>query len=120
MEFVGAHPTRMLTNVYFNPGDDGATLNYGYRGSPCWVDLGFDTTEGFHTYEIEWLPGCISWLADGTVVHRRASWDPTPIPHLPMRLLTNLWAPRSQEFAGRLDDRDLPVETIIKDVRISG
>lgn len=120
IEFVGSHPTRMLTNVYFNPGDDGTALSYGYRGSPCWVELGFDTTAEFHTYGIDWRPGCISWLVDGTVVHQRVSWDPTPIPHLPMRLHANVWVPRSRKLAGRLDDRDLPVEAVIRNLRVTG
>lgn len=120
IEFVGYHPTRMLTNVYFNPGDDGAALSYGYRGAPCWVELGFDATAEFHTYGIDWRPECISWLVDGTVVHQRASWDPTPIPHLAMRLHANVWVPRSQELAGYLDDRHLPVEAVVGNVRVTG
>jgi GR25 family glycosyltransferase involved in LPS biosynthesis len=120
IEFIGSHTTRILTNVYFNPGDDGAELSYGYRGSPCWVELGFDTTAEFHTYGIDWRPGCISWLVDGIVVHERVSWDPTPIPHLAMRLHANLWVPRSQELTERLDDRNLPVETVVGNVRVAG
>ncbi|TWG98538.1 Beta-glucanase/Beta-glucan synthetase [Nocardioides sp. J9] len=119
IEFIGSHPTRMLTNVYFNPGDDGTASSYGYRGSPCWVELGFDTTAEFHTYGIDWRPGCISWLVNGTVVHQRASWDPTPIPYLPMRLHANVWAPRSHELAGRLGDRDLPVAAVIENLRVT-
>lgn len=119
IEFVGLHPTRMLTNVYFNPGDDGAAFSYGYRGSPCWVELGFDASAGFHTYGIDWRPGCISWLVDGSVVHQRASWDPTPIPHLPMRLHANVWAPGSRVLAGQVDDRKLPAAAVFKDVTVT-
>lgn len=120
IEFVGSHPTRMLANVYFNPGDDGTALSHGYRGSPCWVELGFDSTTEFHTYGIDWRPGCISWLVDGTIVHQRASWDPTPVPHLPMCLYANVWVPRAQDLAGRLDARKLPVEAIFGSVRVTG
>jgi GR25 family glycosyltransferase involved in LPS biosynthesis len=120
IEFVGLHPTRMLTNVYFNPGDDGAAFSYGYRGSPCWVELGFDASTEFHTYGIDWRPGCISWLVDGSVVHQRASWDPTPIPHLPMRLHANVWVPRSRGLAGQVDDRKLPAAAVFKDVGVTG
>jgi hypothetical protein len=119
IEFIGLHPTRMLTNVYFNPGDDGSAFSYGYRGSPCWVELGFDASAEFHTYGIDWRPGCISWLVDGAIVHQRASWDPTPIPHLPMRLHANMWVPRSQDLAGRVDDRCLPAEAVFRDVRVT-
>jgi hypothetical protein len=35
IELTGDDPWRMLANVYFNPGDEGAAMAYGYRGSPC-------------------------------------------------------------------------------------
>jgi GR25 family glycosyltransferase involved in LPS biosynthesis len=104
VELLGNDPSRMLVNVYFNPGDDGVTLNFGYRGSPCWIELGFDSTQNFHHYAIDWRPERITWSVDGRVVHQRAGWDPTPIPHLPMRLHANLWVPRSEELAGRVDE----------------
>ena len=103
IELAGEDPHRMLVNVYFNPGDNGAALAYGYRGSPCSIALGFDATAEFHRYAIDWRPGRILWLVDDTVVHERMSWDPTPIPHLSMHLHANLWIPRSEDLAGRLD-----------------
>jgi len=118
IEFAGADPRQMLTNVFFNPGDDGAALGFGYRGSPCRVDLGFDATKDFHLYAIDWRPDRVAWLVDGKVVHERFGWDPTPIPHLGMRVHANLWAPRSQEFAGRLDRRELPAAAIFRNVSV--
>ena len=108
----------MLANIYFNPGDEGAEFGYGYRGSPCRIKLGFDTTQDFHLYAIEWRPSCIYWLVDGKVVHNRVGWDPTPIPHLPMRLHANLWAPRSEELAGTMDENALPSSATFKNVSI--
>ena len=105
-------------NVYFNPGDDGDVMEYGYRGSPCAIDLGFDATEDFHHYSIEWQPGHISWSVDGRIVHQRVSWEPTPIPYLPMRLYGNLWAPRSEELAGRLENNTLPANAVFRNVSI--
>lgn len=119
IEFGGPDPRRMLTNVFFNPGDEGAELSFGYRGSPCWIDLGFDATEELHEYAIDWRPDRVSWLVDGETVHERASWDPTPIPHLPMRVHANVWAPRSQELAGRIDERKLPASANFKDVVVA-
>lgn len=118
IELLGGHPTRMLTNVYFNPGDDGAALNYGYRGSPICVDLGFDATDDFHLYAIEWNPAQITWLVDGEVVHQRSGWNPTPIPHLAMRLIGNVWAPRSAGWAGRIDGAALPAEAGFRHVSV--
>jgi GR25 family glycosyltransferase involved in LPS biosynthesis len=118
IEIAGDDPHRMLVNVYFNPGDDGAAMAYGYRGSPCYVELGFDATLDFHLYTIDWHPDSISWSVDGRIVHQRVSWDPTPIPHLPMRLHANLWAPRSEELAGRIDESALPSSATFRNASI--
>lgn len=114
IELTGADPRRMVTNVYFNPGDEGTAIGFGYRGSPCRIDLGFDATEASHLYAIDWRPDRVVWLVDGRIVHERAGWDPTPIPHLSMRIHANLWAPRSEEFAGRLDQRSLPATAVFR------
>jgi hypothetical protein len=119
IELLGSDPRRMLVNVYFNPGDEGTAMNFGYRGSPCWIDLGFDASEGFHRYAIDWRPGRVTWLVDDCVVHERAGWDPTPIPHLEMRLHANLWTPRSEELAGRVDERGLPASAEFRSVSVS-
>jgi hypothetical protein len=116
IELAGADPSGMLVNVYFNPGDDGADMNYGYRGSPVRIDLGFDATADVHRYAIDWRPGRLTWLVDGRVVHERVGWDPTPIPHLDMRLHANLWAPRSTELAGPLDRAALPSTAVFSNV----
>lgn len=119
IEFVGGHPTRMLVNVFFNPGDDGAKMAFGYRGSPCWVDLGFDTTADWHRYAIDWRSDRVTWLVNGEVVHERLSWDPTPVPHLPMRLHANLWAPRSEDLTGPLRRSSLPAEASFRNVAVT-
>lgn len=116
IELTGDNPRQMLVNVYFNPGDDGAAIGFGYRGSPSRINLGFDASADFHTYAIDWLPDRILWSVDGVTVHERRSWDPTPIPHLPMRLHGNLWAPRSVELAGRLDWNALPASAEFRKV----
>ncbi len=118
IEFAGADPRRMLANVFFNPGDDGTAMGFGYRGAPCWIDLGFDATADFHLYAIDWQPDHVAWLVDGKTVHERVGWDPTPIPHLSMRLHANLWAPRSEELAGRIDESTLPAVAVFRNVLV--
>jgi hypothetical protein len=118
IELPGDNPRQMLVNVYFNPGDEGAAMGFGYRGSPYRVDLNFDASEDYHLYTIDWRPDAIIWSVDRRIAHERASWDPTPIPHLPMRLHANLWAPRSEELAGRIDDAGLPTEAHFRNVSI--
>jgi len=119
IEFSGVDPRRMLTNVFFNPGDDGTALSFGYRGTPHWIDLDFDATAKSHHYAIEWWPHRITWMVDNRIVHERSSWDPTPIPHLPMRLHANLWAPRSSELAGSVDPLALPATAKFRNVAIT-
>jgi len=110
----------MLINVYYNPGDDGAELNYGYRCTPVQIDLGFDASEDFHRYAIEWEPTGIRWFVDDKLIHERASWDPTPIPHLPMQFFINLWSSRSEDFAGKLALGGLPAHSDIRSIRLQG
>jgi beta-glucanase (GH16 family) len=118
VELGGRDPRTMLGNVYFNPGDEGAAMAFGYRGAPWRIDLGFDATDDFHLYAIDWRPGLIAWSVDGRIVHERAGWDPTPLPHLPMRLHANLWAPRSEDLAGRIDEKALPARATFKNFSI--
>lgn len=118
LEILGRDTRRLLTNVYFNPGDDGTKLEYGYRGTPVLVDLGFDASDDFHRYSIEWTPRLIRWRVDGHVVHERFIWDPTPIPDLPLEFNVNLWHSRSEGLAGRLAQARLPARTELRCARI--
>ncbi len=102
VEILGNRPDHLLVNVFYNPGTDGAKFDYGYRGTPMIVELGFDASKALHEYAIEWDPCEIRWFVDRKLVHRRAIWDPTPIPHLPMTLHVNTWPTASRELAGRL------------------
>jgi GR25 family glycosyltransferase involved in LPS biosynthesis len=118
IEFLGKDTTKLLVNVYYNPGGEGANLEYGYRGTPILVDLGFDASKDFHHYSIEWSSTSIRWLIDGHLAYERVNWDPTPIPHLPMQFYVNLWHSRSEELSGKLRDCDLPAHTDIRSVDI--
>lgn len=117
-EFLGRDTTKVLINVFYNPGNDGTKMEFGYRGSPALIDLGFDASMDFHRYEIEWSPNSIRWYVDGSLVCERVNWDPTPIPHLPMELNVNLWHARSVELAGKLSEEDLPVWSEVRQVEI--
>ncbi|MCU0652057.1 MAG: family 16 glycosylhydrolase, partial [Candidatus Omnitrophica bacterium] len=111
LEILGKDTTKVLLNVFYNPGPEGTKLEYGYRGTPVIIDLGFDAAIDFHCYTIEWSQIAIRWYVDGKLICERVSWDPTPIPHLPMQFNVNLWYSRSIELAGRLGHSDLPVYT---------
>lgn len=118
IEIVGNKTDRLLVNVFFNPGGEGSKFDYGYRGAASYIDLGFDASESYHLFAVEWLPCEIRWFVDNRLVHRRVDWDPTPIPHLPMALHVNVWPSRSKELAGRLAKRRLPTTTFIKSITI--
>lgn len=118
IEFLGRDTTKMLVNVYYNPGPTGTKLEYGYRGTPTQIELGFDAAEAVHLYEIEWSPGYIAWKVDGKTVYRRHVWDPTPIPDQPLEFNINLWNSRSVEFAGHIDVAKLPATAQVQSIRI--
>ncbi|KQT35828.1 hypothetical protein ASG22_02060 [Chryseobacterium sp. Leaf405] len=118
IEIAGINPNLLLVNVFYNPGDEGAKFDYGYRGTPTYISLGFDASESFHKYTIEWDEYEIRWFVDDNLVHRRIEWNPTPIPHLPMSLHLNIWPCRSKEFAGRLVNKSLPAIAVFNNVKI--
>lgn len=118
IEITGNRPTRLLVNVFYNPGAEGTKFDYGYRGTPVSIPLGFDASKAPHRFAIEWDPCEIRWLVDGELVHRRVVWDPTPIPHLPMALHVNTWPTRSRHLAGRLAPRRLPASAIVHGIAV--
>ena len=118
VEILGNRPDQLLVNVFYNPGTDGAKFDYGFRGTPAMVKLGFDSSKGLHDFAVEWDPYEIRWFVDEKLVHCRTTWEPTPIPHLPMTLHLNTWPTRSQELAGRLSLRALPAATIVRRVAV--
>jgi GR25 family glycosyltransferase involved in LPS biosynthesis len=118
IEIAGNRPDRLLVNVFYNPGGEGANFDYGYRGAASYIALDFDASEASHRFAIEWEPCEIRWLVDGHLVHRRTVWDPTPIPHLPMGLHVNTWPSRSTELAGRINNRRLPATTLVRSIAL--
>jgi len=119
IEIMGNRPDRLLVNVFYNPGSEGDKFDYGYRGSPTYIDLGFDASEAVHHFTIEWSPDRIQWLVDGKIVHTRAIWAPTPIPHLPMTLHVNSWISRSAQLAGRINNHLLPSSIMVREISLS-
>jgi len=118
VEILGNRPDQLLINVFYNPGSDGAKFDYGYRGTPATIKLGFDASKALHRFTIEWNPFEIRWFVDQKLVHRRATWEPTPIPHLPMTLHVNTWPTKSRELAGRLALRALPASAVVGRVAV--
>ncbi len=115
---TGYRPKCLLVKVFINAGGDGANYDYGYRGTPTYVDLGFDASQKSHCFKIEWSPFKVRWLVDGKVVHERFIWNPTPIPDLPMTFHFNSWVTRSSQLAGKIKNGLLPSETILRNLSV--
>jgi hypothetical protein len=114
IEFLGRDTTKMLVNVFYNPGPKGTKLEFGYRGTPTEISLGFDAAADFHLYEIDWQPELIVWKVDGVAIFERTLWNPTPIPDCPLEFNLNLWHSRSTELADKLDQRLLPAHAFVR------
>lgn len=119
IEIAGNRPDRLMVNVFYNPGGEGANFDYGYRGAPNYIYLGFDASKAGHRFTIEWSPCEILWKVDSHLIHRRVIWNPTPIPHLPMTLQVNCWPTRSTQLAGRINKRRLPGAAILESVSLN-
>ena len=119
VELLGRDTTKILINVYCNPGNDGTNYNYGNRGTPVIIDLSFDATKDYHRYAIEWEPHEIRWFVDDELVHVRSIWEPTQVPNLPMGVYCSVWPPRSIELAGELISNELPIHSYVKNICIS-
>jgi len=119
VEITGNRPDQLLVNVFYNPGGEGAKFDYGYRGTPALISLGFDASLAPHRFAIEWEPSEIRWFVDGVLVHRRVCWNPTPIPHLPMTLHVNTWPSQSRMLAGRLRMNALPVSATLCKISVN-
>ncbi len=81
VEILGDDPTRMQANYYAGDSTPHAT----------WIDLGFDASQGFHTYSMDWRHGRIRWYVDGILRHTE---DGTrgPLPSTPARIMLSHWA----------------------------
>ncbi|RXZ81505.1 glycosyl hydrolase family protein [Paenibacillaceae bacterium] len=83
IEILGKDTTKMETNYYIK----------GVRGfgAHAIIDLGFDASEDFHDYAIEWSWNYIKWYVDGELV-RTVESNKGNLPSEPSRVMMNLWA----------------------------
>lgn len=77
IEILGKDTTKVQLNYYTN-----GVGNHEYM-----YDLGFDASEGFHTYGFDWQPDHITWYVDGKAVYTAYS----NIPSTPGRIMMNVW-----------------------------
>ncbi|MDE6020648.1 MAG: glycoside hydrolase family 16 protein [Ruminococcus sp.] len=77
IEILGKDTTKVQFNYYTN-----GVGNHEYM-----YDLGFDASEGFHTYGFDWQPDSITWYVDGKEVYKATQ----NIPSTPGRIMMNTW-----------------------------
>lgn len=77
IEFLGKDTTKVQFNYYTN----------GVGNHEKIINLGFDASQGFHTYAFDWQPGHIRWYVDGVLKHTATS----NIPKTPGKIMMNLW-----------------------------
>ncbi len=77
IEILGKDTTKVQFNYYTN-----GVGNHEYM-----YDLGFDASEGFHTYGFDWQPDSITWYVDGKEAYRATS----NIPSTPGKIMMNTW-----------------------------
>ncbi|MEE5993699.1 MAG: glycoside hydrolase family 9 protein [Oscillospiraceae bacterium] len=77
IEILGKDTTKVQFNYYTN-----GVGNHEYM-----YDLGFDASEGFHTYGFDWQPDHITWYVDGKAVYTAND----NIPSTAGKIMMNVW-----------------------------
>ena len=101
IELLGKDPQQIQYNAMIYDGP----INYGTVTEsvsptqfPAKRALGFDASEGFHTYTIQWTPASAEFYVDGVLQH---VWnDRIDLMTLPQNILLTIWASDSPEWAG--------------------
>jgi len=81
IEILGKDTTKVQLNYYT---DGVGKHEYMY-------DLGFDSSEAFHTYGFDWQPDHITWYVDGKAVYTAYQ----NIPKTPGKIMMNAWPGRT-------------------------
>ncbi|MCM1507788.1 MAG: glycoside hydrolase family 16 protein [Ruminococcus flavefaciens] len=77
IEFLGKDTTQVQFNYYTD----------GTGGHEYMYDLGFDASEGFHTYGFDWQKDHITWYVDGKEVYTATE----NIPSTAGKIMVNAW-----------------------------
>lgn len=77
VEVLGKDTTKVQFNYYTN-----GVGNHEYM-----YDLGFDASEGYHTYGFDWQKDSITWYVDGKAVYTATS----NIPSTASKIMMNVW-----------------------------
>ncbi len=70
--------------------------------------VNFNPHDDFHIYGIEWTPDYVAWLVDSTEIYRQTGNHIQTL-YRAQKLMMNIWPPASIDWAGTLNDNQLPV-----------
>ncbi|MBO4493440.1 MAG: glycoside hydrolase family 16 protein [Ruminococcus sp.] len=92
IEILGKDTTKVQFNYYTN----------GQGNHEKMYDLGFDASQGFHTFGFDWQRDHITWYVDGKAVY--TAYD--NIPQTPGKIMMNAWPGRGvDEWLAHYDGR---------------
>lgn len=103
IESLGRDPLELQFNamVYTGPLPASSTP-VSPTQHPSLQDVGFDVSEDYRVYTIEWTPTSAEFFIDDALVHR---WDERiELMNLPQNVLLTIWASSSASWAGAVDD----------------
>lgn len=98
VEIFGYDPTKMQVNYWTNG-----------TAHESEIALGFDASQEFHRYAIEWRSNGITWYVDDVQVHSENGSN-GQLPSTPGRLMMNLWACENLDsWCGSFNSAILPL-----------
>lgn len=102
IEMLGKDPSQVQFNAMVYKGTlPAAVTPVTPTQDPMMYSLGFDASEEFHEYTIEWTPESARYLIDGKLAH---TWDASiELMTLPQNILLTIWASNSAAWAGPVD-----------------
>src|SRR5690606_3597076 len=101
IECLGKDPQNVQFNamVYTGPPTTPpVTTSVTPTQDPTQVDLGFDPSEDFHVYTIEWTPEGAFFLVDDELKHTWIKY--ISLMNLPQNVLLTIWASNAAAWAG--------------------
>lgn len=105
IECLGAEPHNVQFNamVYTGPPTmPPVTTPVTPTMDPTQVDLGFDPSEDFHVYTIEWTPDAAYFLVDDELKHTWIKY--IDLMNLPQNVLLTIWASNVAAWAGAVTE----------------
>lgn len=91
VEIFGKDPTKMQVNYFAGSDAEHETV----------INLGFDASQEFHSYKIQWEKDRIVWYVDGKQVHSEdGSRSRGRLPSKPGKIMVSLWTCGSQKTGG--------------------